>query len=53
MDFTAEGQRLAAAGHRGVPWRRWGPYLSDRRAALAGRRRPAMSGPSLAMVDAR
>ena len=30
MDFTAEGQRLAAADHQGVPWRRWGPYLSDR-----------------------
>jgi hypothetical protein len=30
MDFTAEGQRPAAADHQGVPWRRWGPYLSDR-----------------------
>ena len=30
MDFTAEGQRLEAADHQGVPWRRWGPYLSDR-----------------------
>ena len=30
MDFTAEGQRLKAADHQGVPWRRWGPYLSDR-----------------------
>jgi hypothetical protein len=26
---TAEGRRLAAAG-RGVPWRRWGPYLAER-----------------------
>ena len=30
MQFTAEGQRLEAADDRGVPWRRWGPYLSDR-----------------------
>src|SRR5450755_434105 len=30
MKFTAEGQRLEAADERGVPWRRWGPYLSDR-----------------------
>jgi hypothetical protein len=30
MDFTAEGQRLQAADQQGVPWRRWGPYLSDR-----------------------
>ncbi len=30
MKHTAEGQRLAAADDRGVPWRRWGPYLSDR-----------------------
>ena len=30
MDFTAEGQRLAAADEQGVPWRWWGPYLSDR-----------------------
>jgi hypothetical protein len=30
MDFTAEGQRLKAADQQGVPWRRWGPYLSDR-----------------------
>jgi hypothetical protein len=30
MDFTAEGQRLKAAVQQGVPWRRWGPYLSDR-----------------------
>jgi hypothetical protein len=27
---TAEHQRLADARERGVPWRRWGPYLSDR-----------------------
>jgi hypothetical protein len=26
---TAEGRRLAEA-RSGVPWRRWGPYLSDR-----------------------
>ncbi len=30
MKFTAEGQRLEAADDRDVPWRRWGPYLSDR-----------------------
>ena len=30
MDLTAEGQRLQAAEQQGVPWRRWGPYLSDR-----------------------
>ncbi len=30
MDFTAEGQRLEGADREGVPWRRWGPYLSDR-----------------------
>ena len=30
MKFTAEGQRLNAADDRDVPWRRWGPYLSDR-----------------------
>ncbi|HQR10683.1 MAG TPA: glucosidase [Casimicrobiaceae bacterium] len=27
---TAEEQRLAAARHRAAPWRRWGPYLSER-----------------------
>jgi hypothetical protein len=27
---TAEDQRLADARERGVPWRRWGPYLSER-----------------------
>src|SRR4051794_39297106 len=26
---TAEAQRLAEA-RQGVPWRRWGPYLSER-----------------------
>ena len=26
----AERRRLAEAGERGVPWRRWGPYLADR-----------------------
>jgi Glycosyl hydrolase family 63 C-terminal domain len=30
MNQTAEGQRLEAADSLGVPWRRWGPYLSDR-----------------------
>ncbi len=30
MNDTAEGRRLAEADDRGVPWRRWGPYLSDR-----------------------
>ncbi len=30
MDDTAEGQRLVAADEQGIPWRRWGPYLSDR-----------------------
>ncbi|HZY05989.1 MAG TPA: glucosidase, partial [Anaeromyxobacteraceae bacterium] len=27
---TAEQQRLEEARERGVPWRRWGPYLSER-----------------------
>ena len=27
---TAEDQRLAEARERGVPWRRWGPYVSER-----------------------
>jgi hypothetical protein len=26
----AERQRLAEADQRGIPWRRWGPYLSER-----------------------
>src|ERR1700722_7829897 len=26
----AEAARLAEARDRGVPWRRWGPYLSER-----------------------
>ena len=26
----AELERLAAARERGVPWRKWGPYLSER-----------------------
>ena len=30
MRDTAEGRRLAAADGQDVPWRRWGPYLSDR-----------------------
>ena len=25
-----EGRRLADAREAGVPWRRWGPYLSER-----------------------
>ena len=28
--LDAERQRLAAARDRDVPWRRWGPYLSER-----------------------
>ena len=27
---TAEDQRLADARERGVPWRLWGPYVSER-----------------------
>ena len=27
---TAEDQRLADARERNVPWRRWGPYVSER-----------------------
>ena len=30
LDETAEGRRLAEARDRGVPWKRWGPYLSER-----------------------
>ena len=30
MRHTTEGRRLEEADSRGVPWRRWGPYLSDR-----------------------
>jgi hypothetical protein len=30
MDGTAEGQRLRDADVDGVPWRRFGPYLSER-----------------------
>jgi hypothetical protein len=30
MDVTREHARLAEWRERGVPWRRWGPYLSDR-----------------------
>jgi hypothetical protein len=26
----AERRRLAEADESGVPWRRWGPYLSER-----------------------
>jgi hypothetical protein len=29
-DLTAEEARLAEARERGIPWRRWGPYLSER-----------------------
>jgi hypothetical protein len=28
--MTAEDQRLADARERGAPWRKWGPYLSER-----------------------
>ena len=28
--MTAEEKRLAEAGTKGVPWRKWGPYLSER-----------------------
>ena len=27
---TAEDDRLTSTNTDGVPWRRWGPYLSDR-----------------------
>ena len=27
---TAEAQRLDEAREQGVPWRQWGPYLSER-----------------------
>jgi hypothetical protein len=30
VERTAEAQRLAEARERGAPWRRWGPYLSER-----------------------
>ena len=30
INFGAERQRLAEAREEGVPWRRWGPYLSER-----------------------
>ena len=30
MDTTAEGLRLRDADVHGVPWRHWGPYLSER-----------------------
>ena len=30
VSSTAEQQRLAEARERGVPWRKWGPYLSER-----------------------
>jgi hypothetical protein len=29
-ELTAEEARLAEARKRGVPWRKWGPYLSER-----------------------
>jgi hypothetical protein len=28
--FTAEARRLNEAREEGVPWRQWGPYLSER-----------------------
>ena len=30
VSSTAEQQRLAEAHERGIPWRKWGPYLSER-----------------------
>jgi len=30
MELTAEQQRLAECRESGTPWRRWGPYLSER-----------------------
>jgi hypothetical protein len=30
LETTAEARRLAEAREREVPWRRWGPYLSER-----------------------
>jgi hypothetical protein len=30
MNDTAEKKRLDEAGAKGIPWRRWGPYLSER-----------------------
>ena len=30
MNETAEERRLESADVSGIPWRRWGPYLSDR-----------------------
>src|SRR5215467_9231152 len=30
MKETAEGKRLEAANKHGVPWKKWGPYLSER-----------------------
>src|SRR4051794_25273994 len=27
---TAEGKRLAETYHNALPWRRWGPYVSER-----------------------
>ena len=30
MAMTAEHQRLADCRDTGAPWRRWGPYLSER-----------------------
>jgi len=29
-DLTAEEARSAEARERGVPWRKWGPYLAER-----------------------
>ena len=34
---TAEQQRLSEADTRGVGWRRWGPYLSERHGARSAR----------------
>lgn len=37
--MTAEHGRLCEANERGVPWRKWGPYLRDS-ARTSGRERP-------------
>ena len=30
MSDNAEGKRLETARNENVPWRKWGPYLSER-----------------------
>lgn len=39
--MTAEHGRLREADERGVPWRKWGPYLRDRESLAARTRRIA------------